>query len=265
MQRIAVTTKRKVTIKNTSMLNKFFSQFSGDSSGDDQQGSQYDSPVGNGRPDRRSMLHFAFEFAAKSNLDGCYAEFGCFQGTSFSRAFHSYEHWLEQCKKNKWNMTRQTMFAFDSFAGLPTLDEKDQVEDYTLFFAGQYACSEDDFRARLAEQGVDMELVKTVPGFYEDSLTPELKKELNFPSPVVVHIDCDLRSSAATVLDFLTDRVQDGVVFMFDDYYCYRGNPRHGVRRAFDDWLESTGYVSTHYMNYAWAGAAFIVSVLDDE
>lgn len=215
------------------------------------------------RPTRQTIMYMAYEFVAKSNLDGCYAEFGCFQGDSMIRAYEAYQYWLARANEKKWSLGQHPMFVFDSFAGLPELTGDDQLTDYGVFEEGQYACSEANVRQRLADAGVDLSIVKTVPGFYEDSLTPTLKSELDFPKPAIVHIDCDLRSSASTVLHWLTDSVQDGALFLFDDYFCFRGNPQHGVRRAFEDWLKETGFVATHYLNYSWAGSAFIINKLD--
>lgn len=218
-------------------------------------------PLPTGRPDRRSIMDHAFEFVAKSDLDGCYMEFGCYQGASFTRAYEAYHRWLALAETKNWRMSRQRMFAFDSFCGLPDLKSEDQLTGYEVFAESQYACSQDDFRARLQTAGVDLDLVRCVEGFY-DSLTGETKTHLDLPLAAVIHIDCDLYSSARDVLRFVEDRVQDGTIMLFDDYYCYRGNPQFGVRRAFEQWLKQTGIQATVYFNYSWAGCSFILNRL---
>jgi hypothetical protein len=49
------------------------------------------------------------------------------------------------------------------------------------------------------------------------------------------------------------------MLFIFDDYFCYRGHPDHGVRGAFRKWLSESGYRCTSYLNYSWAGKVFII------
>ena len=222
----------------------------------------YHKPTG-GRIGRRQIMHYAFEFAAKSDIDGGYYEFGCYQGASFIRAYQAYIHWIEQSELNGWKLRKHKMFAFDSFTGLPNLTTDDVLTDYSIFEEGQYTCNVTEFRNNLTEHGVDDTLVEVVAGYYKDTLTDNLRGSLSLRPPVVVHIDCDLYSSACHVLSFLTNLLQDGTLVLFDDYYCYRGNPNYGVQRAFHEWIEKTGFIATTYLNFSWAGKAFIISRME--
>ena len=94
-----------------------------------------------------------------------------------------------------------------------------------------------------------------VPGFFANSL----QNLSNSPTVIsVVHIDVDLYSSCKTVLEFLTDKLQDGTLLIFDDYYCYRGNPKYGVPKAISEWCEERDIVLSEYCNYSWAGKVYI-------
>ncbi len=210
------------------------------------------------RIERGLIMDYAFEFIAKSGLDGAYMEFGCFNGSSFIQAYHACKKHLKSNVPGQ-KLSKHKFYAFDSFEGLPALDKEDQSDGYDVFEEGQYAYSRKDFKAALKRGGVDLKDVMTIPGFYEDSLTDELKVRKKLPKIAIAHIDCDLYSSAKTVLNFLTDLVQDGSLILFDDYFCYKGRPDEGVRRAFYEWLNQTGYKATAYTNYHWAGKAFIL------
>jgi hypothetical protein len=205
-------------------------------------------------------MAYAFEFAAKSGLDGAYMEFGCFEGASFINAHHAYAHWLARAAEAGWPMSRRKMYAFDSFEGLPELSEADRQPGYSVFARGQYCCSRERFVANLLRAGVDMKTVQIVPGFYQDSLTAELRETIRPVRAMVVHIDCDLYSSAKDALEFLAPLVGDGTVMLFDDYYCHRGNPSFGVRRAVDEWATRERIVMSPYFSYSWAGRAFIAT-----
>lgn len=74
-----------------------------------------------------------------------------------------------------------------------------------------------------------------------------------------VHIDVDLYSSCKTVLEFLTDKLQDGILLIFDDYYCHRCNPKYSVPKAINEWVDDRNIVLSEHCNYSWAEKVYIV------
>jgi hypothetical protein len=62
----------------------------------------------------------------------------------------------------------------------------------------------------------------------------------------LIHVDCDLYSSAKTVLALLRDRIKPGMIIVFDEYFGYPGWER-GEHRAFHDFIRETG-VSFDYL-----------------
>ena len=213
-----------------------------------------------GRIDRVRAMDHAFEFVSRSGLDGHYLEFGCYDGASFVRAHRAYHHWLSAPGVPGRTMTRRRMFAFDSFAGLPPLEPEDRFPGYDAFREGQYACSRQSFLDRLARAGVDPDLVEVVEGPFAETLVQEGAAEVATGPALVVHVDCDLYSSAVPVFRFLTGRIQDGTVLLLDDFLCYRGHPGYGVQRAFREWVQAEGLAAHLYFGYGWAGTAWIVS-----
>jgi len=216
-------------------------------------------PPGVGRPGRAEIMDVAFEFAARSLLEGSYLEFGCFDGTSFVRAHTAYRRWSRFAKERGLPLRYQRMFAFDSFQGLPDLTPEDRLEGYDAVQAGLFRCEQAVFRENLRAAGIDLAGLVVVPGPYAETLREDAKERLAIPPAAVVHVDCDLYSSATLALEFVTDLVQDGTLLLFDDYFLFRGNPGHGVRRALEEWLGRTGFGATDYTSFGWAGKAFIV------
>lgn len=210
------------------------------------------------RSQRGVIMSYAFELAAKSGLDGPYMEFGAYNGSSFISAWHACRNALKNPVPGQ-KMSMQKMFAFDSFEGLPELTDDDEYGNYKVFEKGQYAFDEKSFLSRLKDNGVDLDYISTIPGYFDKTLTDDLKKKLNLEKAMIIHIDCDLFSSAVTVLGFIEDLIQDGSILLFDDYFCYKGHPEKGVRGAFRKWLAASDYIATPYMNYSWAGMMFIM------
>jgi hypothetical protein len=56
----------------------------------------------------------------------------------------------------------------------------------------------------------------------------------------LLHVDCDLYSSTAFVLDALADRIKTGTVIVFDEYFNYPGWKQH-EHRAFQEFTAATG------------------------
>jgi O-methyltransferase len=157
-------------------------------------------------------------------INGYYFEFGCHKARTMRLAwdmFHSLYDW--------------TYVAFDSFEGLPEMDAADSMP---MWKKGDLKTSETDFVNLVTQHGMPRERLKTVKGFYNESLTPALRDELLPQKAAVVYIDCDLYSSTVCALNFAKDFFQTGTVLIFDDWFCFYGDPTKGERRAFAEFRE---------------------------
>ncbi len=196
---------------------------------------------------------FCKRYAARP---GDYLEFGTYQGRSLVAFYRAAQ---------KHGMGQMRFFGFDSFEGLPetpTCPPKTPDDRQTAFVAGNYACSQDELTQILRSNGVDMNRVTLVPGFYDQSLTEPLKTELALESAGIVNIDCDIYESTVDVLAFITDLLRGGTVLLFDDWLAYDGHPFRGERRACHEWLEANPHIHlTENFKYARTGVAFIVSL----
>lgn len=169
---------------------------------------------------RRSRFDEILRNMAKQGLSGDYLEFGVYRGSSFVTAYDlAQRHGLKDMR----------FFAFDSFRGLPCGEGQNWGE-------GMYSCSRERFLRMIRKAGVDLRKVQAIEGFYEDSLTPEVKQKYGIRRAAFAHLDCDLYSSTAQALAFLTDIVDQGAVLVFDDWACFDESNEHGQRRAFKEW-----------------------------
>jgi len=122
-----------------------------------------------------------------------------------------------------------TYVAFDSFEGFPEIAEIDRQE---IWAPNKCATAEEDFRDRVLRAGMPADRLITVKGFYDRSLTLELRDRLLPHKAAVVYVDCDLYVSTVDVLNFIVDFLQTGTIIVFDDWNCFWGDPRRGERRA---------------------------------
>lgn len=153
--------------------------------------------------------HATLEHAVKIAPDeGMALEFGVYSGTT-----------LEIIARIRGR--HEPVYGFDSFEGLP--------EDWrSTFPAATFAV--DEFPTI---PGAEL-----VVGWFDDTLPTFLTQH---PGPVaLVHVDCDLYSSAKTVLDLVGPRLIEGSVVVFDEYFNYPGWEKH-EHRAWQEYVDRTG------------------------
>lgn len=200
---------------------------------------------------RANLFHWVREFCRNCAMGpGYYMEFGAFNGEGMVEA---------------WRQMRGVadhMFGFDTFAGIPplTLDDQAGLALMPSFREGNYRSRD---RARVQDfitASVPADRLTLIEGDIRDTLSAMDKDMFRVRGvPLCIHIDVDIYSSAKAALDFVEDLVVDGTWIMLDDYWTYRGNPHHGERRAWDEWLAASNRVgATAYGNYRGVGRAYI-------
>jgi O-methyltransferase len=176
-----------------------------------------------------AALRRAFELALENREPqqvGDYYEFGLYRGYTFLTA-HRIVRDLELPHTRLW--------GFDSFEGLPDVENED-AEDHR-FFRGQFACSRAHVERNLTRRGMDWSRAKLIEGYYDQSLTPQLKDRHPFRPASVVLLDCDLYVSTRQALAWLADLLDDRVVILFDDWYAFGGRENAGQPRAWREFL----------------------------
>jgi O-methyltransferase len=205
-----------------------------------------------GEAEYEAVLKNAMCYASGCKVEGDYLEFGVSWGYTFIAAFQNAQ---------RFNLKAMRFYAFDSFEGLPEIQGIDAQGDCE-YHQGQYACNVPDFQRRISQEGVDLNRVKLVPGWYDKTLNEKTKRDLQIKKAAVVWVDCDLYESTVPVLDFITDYVQSGTIILFDDWYCFKADPNRGERRAFTEWLARNPTIRAfEYKKFEAAGNSFILNV----
>ena len=190
-----------------------------------------------GRYESTRMLNTAMCYLMNERLVGDYVEFGVYQGATFVEAFHA----AELCR-----LDQMRFIACDSFQGLPSAGGP--------FEKGEFRASRETFEATLRANKVPPARVQIVEGFYSDELLAALPSEI-----ALAWIDCDLYESTVPALDSLADRLIDGAVVCFDDWFTHRGDPDQGEQLATREWLERNPQHRLHsYRPFSWAGQSFL-------
>lgn len=191
----------------------------------------------------------AFDFVTDNRVRGDYHEYGCHRCRTFRMA-------LTEARRH--NQQDMKFFAFDSFEGLPDPLSDTSVETWRR---GALTTSEEQFMEMVREHGIYVERVKTIKGFYRDSLTKQLRNELldTENKIALVTIDCDLYESAVPVFEFIEPLLQEGSEVYIDDLFAgYKGAPTKGVARAFLEFQQKSRWKFVRHLDVGWWGRSYI-------
>jgi predicted O-methyltransferase YrrM len=161
-------------------------------------------------PSRAQVL--ALAVSVSRPVPGHIIEFGTWKGAS-TRVIRD-ELWQSRIWDRRQRGKR--IYACDSFQGL--------AEDYEHLKKGTFATEVPRLRG-----------VRIVDGFFENSLTDQLAKEIGRIS--LAHLDADLYSSTLTALNWMTPLLQPGSVLLFDELI----GEEPAEARALLEWQQDTG------------------------
>lgn len=175
---------------------------------------------------------------------GNYYEFGVYRGDTmltFHRALKAFSRTIPSKGMNV------KMYAFDSFKGLPKMENS--ADKTTFWKEGQYACSQEEFLRVLKSKGADLKNVVCIPGYFEESLTPQMAASLVNDRPSIITIDCDFYTSAKVVLEWLRPLLRHGTLFYFDDIWSFCGHPDYGELKAIIEFnKKNDGLIVEHHL-----------------
>ncbi|MDP3921356.1 MAG: TylF/MycF/NovP-related O-methyltransferase [Candidatus Omnitrophota bacterium] len=206
-----------------------------------------------GNPGAPAGVSRALRYAAeKRGRDiGDYYEFGIFKG---------YTYWWAQKVCGELGLEGPNFYAFDSFKGLPELEDIDKVIGDGIFFKGQFSCSRKQVTRFLEKNGVDWTRTHLIEGFYEDSLTEELREKYPFKRVAVALLDCDLHTSTIESMRWLAPYLEGGSIVLFDDWRAFSEESGAGQRSALKQFLSEIPSLSFEPLfEYEVHGQAFVV------
>jgi hypothetical protein len=175
---------------------------------------------------------------------GDYLEFGVFYGNSLISAHRALD---------RIGARHVRLFGFDSFEGLP---REASLEDAGHWQPGDFAMDYHVARRYMTQQGVDWKRTTLVRGWYKDTLNDECVRKYCLKKASVIMVDCDMYSSALSVLKFCAPMIPDRAVIFFDDWFAAGlAEKNMGEKRAFDEFLadhpEFTASDFGEYGNYS--------------
>jgi hypothetical protein len=147
---------------------------------------------------------------------GLWLEFGVSKGTTLSRIAQR-----AAVTTATTTTTTKQVYGFDSFQGLPTAWR-------VGFDVGKF--NRNGIPPSLPETNIQYQT-----GWFEHTLPTFLSTHPKTPCSLI-HIDCDVYSSAACVLNLLIqdNRIVHGTVIVFDELLNYNGFERHEMRALFE-------------------------------
>jgi hypothetical protein len=204
----------------------------------------------NRQTEKALFFRRTFDFLTDNRVHGDYFEFGCHRCRTFRMA-------LTEARRH--NLDGMQFHAFDSFEGLPEPTSETSVE---IWKRGALTTSEQTFMDHVKAHGIYVDRVKTIKGFYSESLTPALRRQYvdSARKTALVNIDCDLYESAVPVFDFIDPLLQEGAVIYVDDIFAgHKGHPHKGVARAFLEWQKRSRWKVVRHLDIGWWGRSYIV------
>jgi len=162
-----------------------------------------------------------------ASVEGLYLEFGVYTGTTINHIA---------------GRIGETIHGFDAFEGLP--------EDWGGVPAGKFSLK--------GKPPTDLrDNVELHVGWFDQTLPDFLHEH---PEPVaLLHVDCDLYSSAKIVLWGLAERIVPGTVIVFDEYFNYPGWREHEYK-AFNEFV-SEFQLNFEYLGYSARGYSVAVRI----
>lgn len=206
-------------------------------------------------------LYRSLEFVGANGVGGDLMEFGVSRGASLMLL----EQIADEVLRQRWSRDYR-IFGFDSFQGLPASSGPDRQvhgdpDGPGLHFKeGMYAASKSDLEARIAKEAKNPDSIRLIEGFFEDSLTPELRGELGVEQVSLVTIDTDLYEPTRLVLDWIEPLITDVTILVLDDWFLYKGDPTLGQQLALNEFLEANPDIrASEFFGYAWHAQAFLL------
>jgi len=185
-------------------------------------------------------------------LDGLWLEFGVYRGRTIC---------------NIASHTENLVYGFDSFEGLPEFwDPENPKGVYNLggnIPAGAIDGSNDDNPGMYDSSPTRImkpwpKNVKLIKGLFQDTLEDFLHETPG--NAAFVHIDSDIYSAAAYVLQQLEDRIVSGTIIAFDEICDYPDYREHEIK-AFAEFLLKTkkDYKPLVHQDLGYSQGCFVI------
>ncbi|MCW3013567.1 MAG: glycosyl transferase, family 2/macrocin-O-methyltransferase family protein [Solirubrobacterales bacterium] len=148
-----------------------------------------------------------------------------------------------------YGVTDRTVWACDSFAGLPAPGSEHDIQDLSPDVAPELAVSQDRVASHFEAFGLLDDQVRFVEGYFENTMP-----DLEVGTIALLRLDGDYYSSTMTVLDALYDSVAPGGFIVVDDYglsYCRQAVDEFRAARGVTAPIEQVDWTGAHWRKEA--------------
>ena len=196
-------------------------------------------------------------------VEGDILEFGVYTGRSLAILQQlNDDYYKNENKVNSNCKVNRLIYGFDSFEGL-------QNTDGHLRWKKNMFKVNHSYHPTIKEN--ELVTTKKVEDFFSSM---NLKKpiimkgffntlDLNCIEKVALcHIDCDLYESTKDALNLIKDKLVDGSIIAFDDWFNNKANPNKGEMKAYNEFLEENKHIhSTTFEIYGTFCKAFVINI----
>lgn len=202
--------------------------------------------------DRARAIDKYLRYIKFSAVEGDYFEFGVYTGETFGYAYHSAQ------LRGQYKMH---FLAFDSFEGFSEVNEADNTG---VLVKGNRAFSFDEFIKKIKKDNLDLGKVSIIKGWFDQTLSKNSENTKNIVGDrkiAIAYMDADLYEPTKIALEYITDKLSDGAVVCFDNWFLLKGHPERGEIKAFNEWIkENPNLIVSPFDQFGWHGKSFIVN-----
>ena len=209
---------------------------------------------------RQDMFSKATRFVDYELVEGDIIEFGVYTGRSLMLLSHFHEEFKKTIHGHK--TPNRTVIGIDSFQGLLKNDHERWKEGtfkinqswHPIIPKGELVTP------KIVSDSFEMCGLQTpviIDGFY-NKVSERFEKCCS--KVALIHIDCDLYDSTMDALNLVKNKIQDGAIILFDDWFNFKGSPEKGEQGAFSQFLkENQDIKAIPYQPYGTFCYSFIL------
>jgi O-methyltransferase len=160
---------------------------------------------------------------------GDYLEFGVSRGTSMACAYKILQ--AEGLKNSR-------LIGFDSFEGMPL------EADAQGWAPGDFHSTLSATRKYLMQNGVDINRVELVKGWFKDTLNSATASRLNITKASIIMVDCDIYTASKDALNFCIPFIKSHAILIFDDWGWRSDEGEIGQKEAYEEFLAGNPDIS---------------------
>jgi len=213
---------------------------------------------------RSSAFEKCIRYINYELIDGDILEFGVYSGRSLAAlSYYNDKYYQNENKINSESNINRQIYGFDSFEGLPDTEGHPRWKKQLFKYNHSYHPTIKNnqlITPKLVEDffiSSNLNKPNIIKSYYDKLKIDQINKI------ALCHIDCDLYSSTKQVLNLIKDKLVDGSIIMFDDWFHYKANPNKGEQKAYFEFLDENKNIQSYeFERYATFCKAFVINII---